>query len=130
MNCYEGPWIVELDYGYNDQFIEEAHGKYRKKYKDLDLKDFSSRYIPPFIVKYSFKDKNGINGVVLEGLDEDEIKRIKGFKFIEPDLPVFINADSWGLHRIGKSNRDLVSPYNPAFKGCGVNVYVVDTGKK
>ena len=33
MNCYEGPWIVELDYGYNDQFIEEAHGKYRKKYR-------------------------------------------------------------------------------------------------
>ena len=84
----------------------------------------------PFNVKHSFKDNNGLNGVVIEGLEEDEIKKIKGFKFIQPDLPVSINADSWGLHRIGKPTRDLVSPYVPAFKGCGVDVYVVDTGDK
>ena len=84
----------------------------------------------PFNVKHSFKDSNGLNGVVIEGLEEDEIKKIKGFKFIQPDLPVYTNADSWGLHRIGKPTRDLVSPYVPAFKGCGVDVYVVDTGDK
>ena len=80
-------------------------------------------------MRHSFKDETGLNAVVLEGLEEDELKKIKGFKFIQPDFPVFINQnDSWGLHRITQPQLILSNPYSPAFKGCGVNVYVVDTG--
>jgi hypothetical protein len=56
------------------------------------------------------------------------LKKIKGFKFIQPDLPVRINEDSWGLHRISQKDLILTNSYSPAYKGCGVNVYVVDTG--
>ena len=61
-------------------------------------------------------------------MKEEELigKEIKGFKFIQPDLLLYTNADSWGLSRI---TSDWQYPYDPVFKGCGVNVYVVDSGK-
>ena len=82
-----------------------------------------------FNVKHSFKDETGgLNAVVLEGLQEDDLKSIRGFKFIQPDFPVSINKYSWGIHRITQPPLILTNPYSPAFKGCGVNVYVIDTG--
>ena len=66
---------------------------------------------------------------MLEGLEENDLKAIKGFKFIQPDLPVFKSSEySWGIHRITQSELILSNPYSPAFKGCGVDVYVTDTG--
>ena len=86
----------------------------------------SFKYNVKFRLKHSFKDKKGLNAVVLEGLEEMELKEIKGFEFIQPDLLLYTNADSWGLSRI---TFDEQYPYDPVFKGCGVNVYVIDTGK-
>lgn len=118
-----------MDYGNNDLFIEEAHSKYKKKYFDENLKVMNDyRQHVHFSVKHSFVDKTGLNAVVLEGLEEEELKKIKGVKFIQPDLPVEINADSWGLQRISQADLILTNTYSPDFKGCGVNVYVVDTG--
>ena len=119
-----------MEYGYNDFFIEEAHSKYKKKYYNENLKVMSNyKQHVHLIIKHSFVDKAGLNAVVLEGLEEEELKNIKGFKYIQPDLPVQINTDSWGLHRITQADLILTNLYSPDFSGCGVNVYVVDTGK-
>jgi hypothetical protein len=70
MNCFEGPWIIELEYGYNNQFIEEAHTIYKKKYES----ELNFTQVVPFSVTHSFIEKNGLNGVALEGLEEIDVK--------------------------------------------------------
>jgi len=47
---------------------------------------------------------------------------------VYPDLPVFPAVYTWGTDRIDQLNLPLSGTYNPAFKGCGVDVYVVDSG--
>ena len=49
---------------------------------------------------------------------------------VYPDLPVYPAAYSWGTDRIDQSSLPLSGggTYNPAFKGCGVDIYVIDSG--
>jgi hypothetical protein len=61
-----GPWIVAVEYGHNDLFIEEAHSKYKKKYYDENFKTINNyKQHVHFSNKYSFVDKTGLNAGVL-----------------------------------------------------------------
>ena len=81
-----------------------------------------------FAVKKSFSDLTGVNAVVLEGLSKNDLKSMSEVIGVYPDLPVYPTAYSWGTDRIDQSALPLSSTYNSYFKGCGVDIYVVDSG--
>lgn len=82
-----------------------------------------------FAVKNSFVDPTGLNAVVLEGLRKDELENFAEVVNIYPDLPVYpTTAYSWGIDRIDRSSLPLSSTHTPVFKGCGVDIYVIDSG--
>ena len=84
-----------------------------------------------FAVKKSFSDLTGVNAVVLEGLGKNDLKSMSEVVGVYPDLPVYPTAYSWGTDRIDQSALPLSgsgSTYNSYFKGCGVDIYIVDTG--
>ena len=69
-----------------------------------------------------------MNAVVLEVLRKDELENFNEVVNVFPDLPVYITAYSWGIDRIDQPSLPLSSSYHHAFKGCGVDVYIIDTG--
>lgn len=69
-----------------------------------------------------------MNAIVVEGLVEKELRTIDGFRYIHPDIPVKLKSYSWGVDRIDQNSLPLSLSYNPSFRGCGVDVYIVDTG--
>ena len=81
-----------------------------------------------FAVKNSFVDPTGVNAVVLEGLRKDELETLSEVVNIYLDLPVYPAVYSWGLDRIDQAFLPLSNSYNPAFKGCGVDIYIIDSG--
>jgi len=81
-----------------------------------------------FVVKNSFIDPTGVNAVVLEGLSKKELENLEEVINLYPDLPVYPTAYSWGLDRIDQAFLPLSSTYNPVFKGCGVDIYLIDSG--
>lgn len=81
-----------------------------------------------FVVKNSFVDVTGMNAVVLEGLRKDELESFSEVVNVYPDLPVYLAAYSWGIDRIDQPSLPLNKTYTPAFQGCGVDIYIIDTG--
>ena len=81
-----------------------------------------------FAVKNSFVDPTGVNAVVLEGLTKDEIENFGEVVNVYPDLPVYSTAYSWGIDRIDQSSLPLSNTCTPVFKGCGVDIYIIDSG--
>ena len=70
-----------------------------------------------------------MNAVVLEGLRKDELETFREVVNVFPDLPVYSTAYSWGIDRIDQPSLPLSHTYYyPAFKGCGVDIYIIDTG--
>jgi serine protease len=41
---------------------------------------------------------------------------------------VYPTEYSWGIDRIDQPDLPLSNGYSPAFKGCGVDIYVIDSG--
>ena len=80
------------------------------------------------VVKNSVIDPRGLNAVVIKGLNKSVLLSIDGSVGVYPDLPVYPAAYSWGLYRIVKPTLPLSSIYNPPFQGCGVDIYVLDSG--
>eukprot|EP01036_Dinobryon_divergens_P034208 gene34208-44193_t len=123
-----GPWIVSVDYGTNEKFIESAMKIYlsiqKNNAKIVSGKDSTQS----FVVKGSFIDPTGMNAVVLEGLRKDELEKFSEVVNVFPDLPVYSTTYSWGIDRIDQPSLPLTSSYTPAFKGCGVDIYIIDTG--
>jgi subtilisin family serine protease len=80
-----------------------------------------------FQLKHSFKSKKGLNAVVLNGVLASDLLKIKGVKKVHRDNINTLQyyANSWGLDRI---DPPMNNDYSPKFTGCGVDVYVVDTG--
>ena len=81
-----------------------------------------------FQVQNSFSDLTGINAVVLEGLSKNDLKSIDAVVSVYPDLPVYPAAYSWGIDRVDQASLPLSNTFNPAFKGCGVDIYIIDSG--
>eukprot|EP01036_Dinobryon_divergens_P022715 gene22715-30998_t len=124
-----GPWIVTVEYGVNERFIEKAKSKHltiqrEAKKRNEELSGHS------FAVKNSLVDLTGVNAVVLEGLSKNDLKSMSEVVGVYPDLPVYPAAYSWGIDRIDQSTLPLSGSgtYDPAFKGCGVDIYIIDSG--
>ena len=81
-----------------------------------------------FAVKNSFVDPDVVNAVVLTGLSKAELENFNEVINVLPDLPVYAAAYSWGIDRIDQPSLPLSSTYTSAFKGCGVDIYIIDTG--
>ena len=123
-------WNLNADYGTNKEFIERARKKYlsaqRKKSTNEASGEDNAR---EFVVRNSFVDFTGMNAVVMEGLRKDELETLSEVVNVYPDLPVYLTAAySWGIDRIDQPSLPLNNMYTPAFKGCGADIYIIDTG--
>ena len=116
-----------IEFGVNDFFIEKAKTKHltlQREAKKLN----EAESVHSFAVKNSFSDLTGVNAVVIEGLSENDLNSMSEVVSVYPDLPVYLAAYSWGTDRIDQSSLPLSGTYNPAFTGCGVDIYVIDSG--
>lgn len=88
----------------------------------LDVEDIDSVYDEVF---------DGFSAE-LTGREVELLRRHPDVAFVEPDMPVSIEAEqtspSWGLDRIDQRNRPRDSTYTYDTTGAGVTVYVFDTG--
>ena len=117
------------DYGVNERFIESAKSKHLILQREAKKRN-EEESVHSFAVKNSFSDVTGVNAVVLEGLSKKDLESMSGVVSVYPDLPVYPAAYSWGTDRIDQSSLPLSGSgtYNPAFKGCGVDIYIIDSG--
>ena len=117
------------EYGVNERFIENAKTKHLTLQREAKKRN-EEESVHSFVVKNSFSDLTGVNAVVLEGLSKNELKSMSEVVGVYPDLPVYPAAYSWGTDRIDQSSLPLTGSgtYNPAFTGCGVDIYVIDSG--
>ena len=117
------------EYGVNELFIEKAKTKHLKLQRDAQKRK-KEEFVHSFAVKNSFSDLTGLNAVVLEGLSKNDLKSMSEVVSVYPDLPVYPAAYSWGTDRIDQSSLPLTGSgtYNSAFKGCGVDIYIIDSG--
>ena len=119
--------VLYTEYGANELFIEKAKTRHLALQREAKIRN-EEEIVHSFAVKKSFSDLTGVNAVVLEGLSKNDLKSMSGVVGVYPDLPVYPTAYSWGTDRIDQSALPLSSTYNSYFKGCGVDIYVVDTG--
>ena len=111
-----------MKYGYNDAIIQESQRMHAAKFAAAEVTN-------RLIIKHTFADPDGLNAVVIEGITREELLRIEGVLHVHGDHPLFTSgATSWGLDRINVPNLPLSVSYNPDFAGCGVDIYIVDTG--
>eukprot|EP01035_Chromulina_nebulosa_P026076 gene26076-34093_t len=116
-----GPWIVTIEYGANELFIEKAQTKHLTLQREAKIRN-EEEIVHSFAVKKSFSDLTGVNAVVLEGLSKNDLKSMSEVIGVYPDLPVYPTAYSWGTDRIDQSALPLSgsgSTYNSYFRGCG-----------
>ena len=115
-NSWDGAWIVQVNYGDLDRVKEQA-----AQISATAKKDFK--------VLHTFKDEKGMNALVLAGISIEDIKSMPGVIHVSPDIPVYADVYSWGIDRSDQLSLPLdQSAYSPAFAGCSVDVYVLDTG--
>ena len=122
--------VLYTEYGANELFIEKAKTRHLALQREAKIRN-EEEIVHSFAVKKSFSDLTGVNAVVLEGLSKNDLKSMSEVVGVYPDLPVYPTAYSWGTDRIDQSDLPLSgsgSTYNSYFKGCGVDIYVVDTG--
>ena len=117
------------EYGANERFIEKAKTKHLTLQREVKKRN-EVENVHSFVVKNSFSDLTGLNAVVLEGLSKNDLKSMSEVVSVYPDLPVYPAAYSWGTDRIDQSSLPLSGSgtYKPDFTGCGVDIYVIDTG--
>jgi hypothetical protein len=105
-----GPWIVEIAPGAHDTVLAHARTLGRN-----------------FVSNRSFKADGGFNGITARGLTREELLAIPGVVEVHID-GVARTQISWGLDRIDQQSLPLVDRYVPGYRGCGVDVYIIDTG--
>lgn len=107
-----GPWIVEVEHGTHANVLEKAVKVGGKK----------------VIAKDTWEDDaDSFNGMALSGLKRSDLLAIPGVKRVHADLVVHTMV-TWGQDRIDQPALPLADRYAPAYRGCGVDVYVIDTG--
>ena len=118
----DGAYIVQIAFGEQDQVAEAAeviHVNY----------DVSTRQELKVNKLSISKDKNGLNFLVIEGVNVQDLENIPGVIAVTPDASVDAAEYSWGIDRSDQLNLPLdTAAYSPDFEGCGVDVYVLDTG--
>lgn len=116
-----------VEYGVNELLIEKAKAAHFTIHRDSKKtnEEFTAH---SFAVKNSFSDPTGLNAVVLEGLSKSVLQTLSEVVSVYPDLPVYPTAYSWGIDRIDQPSLPLSGAYISAFKGCGVDIYIIDSG--
>lgn len=141
-----GPWIVSLE----ERITHDHAIKQAKSIHSLYTDDKLTRH---FEIKHAFRGQPGsgrLNAVVMEGVHREDLEKMEGVKSVYPDL---VMEASWtvGPDRIDQADLPLTYSYDPdfhgidylysahtltyiilvqslSFVGCGVDVYVMDTG--
>ena len=119
-NSWGGAWIIQASHDTIDEVKVKAAGLV-KKYSVEEQNNFK--------ILHRIGDENGLNFVVVEGISLKDIKSIPGVLSVTPDSLVYAGSYSWGIDRSDQEDLPVDnSAYSPAFTGCGVDVYVLDTG--
>jgi subtilisin family serine protease len=113
-----------LEYGFNDFVINKARELFSTKNKVSTNVETAEH----LLVKHSFSNSLGLNAVTIEGLRKTELLRIPHVTDVHMDLPIHAAAYSWGRYRIQQPTPPIPPNYNPAYTGCGVDIYIVDSG--
>ena len=120
-NITVGPWIVTTSFGKTNEIAHNARNQYEKRAKSSKSKRFS-------IIR-SFEDREGLNAVVVDGALYSDLVQINNVVNVYPDFNLSnAESSSWGIIRLNKATLPLLSAYQPQFHGCGVNIYLLDTG--
>ena len=128
MSLSKDLYALHIGYGTNELFIEKARTIHLILQREANKKS-EEENVHSFAVKKSFSDLTGVNAVVLEGLSKNDLESISDVFSVYPDLPVYPTAYSWGTDRIDQPSLPLSgSKYHPDFKGCGVDIYIIDSG--
>ena len=132
---WDGAWIVQVSAHDNMRVIQKAeemvelYNNHTSSLRGSSVRAVREQHMPLRVVS-SIEDKHGgANVVVLSGLSYDEVSRIPNVLYIEPDAEVYATEYTWGLDRIDQGNLPLDNLYETEdFKGCGIDVYILDTG--
>lgn len=64
----------------------------------------------------------------MKGIKKVDLLTFPEVDYVYPDLPVYPAVYAWGTDRIDQYSLPLSGTYTTSFKGCGVDIYVVDSG--
>mmetsp|Transcript_20115 Transcript_20115/g.27724 ORF Transcript_20115/g.27724 Transcript_20115/m.27724 type:complete len:548 (-) Transcript_20115:326-1969(-) len=122
----DGPWIVSVAFGKNEHVIADA----KKSHKNRQLA-VSSVGVKKLNLKHSFTDEKGYNAIVIDGVLKHELLSIDGVLDVYPDIILSISqtqaSSAWGIIQL-EPIKPAPKVYTPLYYGCGVDVYIVDTG--
>jgi subtilisin family serine protease len=119
-----GPWLVEVESGQHENVIHAAQTKRSTdpKYRTKEAQDV------PFKTHRTMTNLKGYNLVVVEGIHQEDLHKIQGVKAVNPNT-IRTKAYAWGYDRIDQVNAPPdQAAWNADYEGCGVDVYVLDTG--
>ena len=118
----DGDYIVQVSLGEQER-VTEAAQRMNVNY------DVSMRHELKVNKLSTSKDNNGLNFLVIKGVNLIDLENIPGVIAVTPDAPVYAAEYSWGIDRSDQLDLPLDrAAYSPDFEGCGVDVYVLDTG--
>lgn len=116
---------MTVEYGRNRHVIDQLHNLHEQR------KTLLRSEIKLFTVRHSFVDRGGFNALVVDGIHHRDLQSMPGVVRIYPDLELNISqtTTSWGLSRLGNPTAlTSTANYRPFYHGCGVDIYVIDTG--
>jgi subtilisin family serine protease len=122
----DGPWIVHVKQNEHASVIAQTEAAHKTKKSRLQA---DAKPLKELKVKSSWSSEEGLNAIVIDGAHYDDLKAMAGVKAIVPDRILHKEEYNWGADRIDQLSLPLDNaPYNPFTQGCGVDVYVLDTG--
>lgn len=128
-----GPFMVSVDRGWSDSVEKEARNIHLKAKQGKNLKGVHKAFLAEHYFKHIEIDR--LQSIKLYGVTEEELKKIPGVTKVEPIRKYYkAKQYNWAIDRIDQENAvpeftdDKNYNYEPAFYGCDVDIYVVDTG--
>lgn len=122
----DGPWIVHVKQNEHASVIAQAEAAHKTKKSRLQA---DAKPLKDLKVKSSWSSEEGLNAIVIDGAHYDDLKMMAGVKAIVPDRILHKEIYNWGTDRLDQQSLPLdQGPYNPFTQGCGVDVFVLDTG--
>jgi hypothetical protein len=126
-----GPWIVKFKDGH-------VHADVTRSINDLlDRAHPERSEADSFAITHSYH--RVLSGVAVHGITQEDLLKLEGVERVQADMPRYKTETeySWGIDRIDQRSLPLDSywpggdykvPYDPAYDGRGVDIYILDTG--